>query len=73
MKITSKGQVTIPQAIRQKHGLMPDTEVEFVESRGRVYLEKAGNRRGRKLIESMRGRASAKMSTDQIMTLTRGE
>lgn len=30
MKVTSKGQVTIPAAIRARFGLEPDTEVEFV-------------------------------------------
>ena len=29
MRITSKGQVTIPQEIRQRLGLLPETEVEF--------------------------------------------
>ena len=29
MRITSKGQVTIPIAIREKAGLLPNTEVEF--------------------------------------------
>ena len=75
MKITDKGQVTIPKAIRDKMGFLPRTEVEFVVSRDRLVLRKAdGNkRRGKKLIAAMRGRASGKMSTDQIMALTRGE
>ena len=29
MRITSKGQVTIPQHIREELGLHPNTEVEF--------------------------------------------
>jgi AbrB family looped-hinge helix DNA binding protein len=29
MKITTKGQVTIPVEIREKLGLLPNTEVEF--------------------------------------------
>jgi len=29
MRITSKGRVTIPRAIREKAGLLPHTEVEF--------------------------------------------
>lgn len=39
MRITSKGQVTIPQDIREKHGLLPNTEVDFVVERGRVFLK----------------------------------
>ncbi|HEY1361054.1 MAG TPA: AbrB/MazE/SpoVT family DNA-binding domain-containing protein [Xanthobacteraceae bacterium] len=29
MRITSKGQVTIPAAIRERAGLLPHTEVDF--------------------------------------------
>jgi len=74
MKITTKGQVTIPQAIREKHGLWPDTEVDFVERGGRVFIQKrrSPRSRGRRLVENLRGRAEVKLSTDQIMDLTRG-
>jgi AbrB family looped-hinge helix DNA binding protein len=34
MRITTKGQVTIPQHIREKLGIPPATEVEFVEENG---------------------------------------
>ena len=44
MRITSKGQVTIPQEIREKHGLLPNTEVDFVVERGRVFLRRKGRR-----------------------------
>ena len=47
MRITSKGQVTIPQEIREKHGLLPNTEVDFVVERGRVFLRRKGPRRPR--------------------------
>lgn len=30
MRVTSKGQVTIPVGIRERFGFLPDTEVEFV-------------------------------------------
>jgi len=73
MKITSKGQVTIPIAIREKAGLLPDTEVEFVLADKRVYLRKArSKRRGRRLVEALRGKGAVRMTTDQIMGLTRG-
>ncbi|MFN7740431.1 MAG: hypothetical protein ACK5RA_09260 [Cyanobacteriota bacterium] len=32
MRITSKGQVTIPQEIREQCGLLPHTQVRFVDS-----------------------------------------
>jgi len=75
MKITEKGQVTIPKAIRDKMGFLPQTEVEFVVSRDRVVLRKVDGkrRRGKKLVAAMRGRATRKMCTEEIMALTRGE
>ena len=75
MKITSKGQVTIPADIREKAGLLPNTEVEFSMSGRKVILRKVAGRRNRgvKLVAAMRGRATSKMSTDQIMALTRGD
>jgi len=74
MKITSKGQVTIPATIREKAGLLPDTEVEFVLEGKRVYLRKArAHRRGRKLVQALRGKGTIRMTTDEIMALTRGE
>lgn len=73
MRITSKGQVTIPVEIREKAGLLPNTEVEFVVSRGQVVIRKVnGSTRGRNLIEAMKGKGSVRMTTDQIMALTRG-
>jgi AbrB family looped-hinge helix DNA binding protein len=73
MRITSKGQVTIPLAIREKAGLWPNTQVSFTISRGVVVLRKVatGDGRGRQLVERMRGKATTRMSTDQIMALTR--
>jgi AbrB family looped-hinge helix DNA binding protein len=73
MRITSKGQVTIPLAIRRKAGLWPNTEVVFTMSRGVVVLRKVENGagRGRRLVEHMRGKATTRLSTDEIMALTR--
>jgi len=74
MKITSKGQVTIPLEVREKMGFLPDTEVEFKISGNTVLLKKAGiqSKRSRDLIARMRGKATVKMATDEIMALTRG-
>ena len=75
MRITSKGQVTIPANIRETAGLLPQTEVEFALERGKVVIRKAphSTRRGRKLVETLKGKGAVRMSTDQIMALTRGE
>ncbi len=72
MRITTKGQVTIPQAIRQKLGLTPHSEVRFVEDNGRVYLVKTCDVRPEKRrFRRLRGVATVKMTTDEIMALTR--
>jgi AbrB family looped-hinge helix DNA binding protein len=75
MKITDKGQVTIPIRIRKKMGLLPSTDVEFAVSGKNVIIRKSmrSRRRGARLIQAMCGRATTKMSTDEIMALTRGE
>ena len=75
MKITSKGQVTIPLAIRRRAGLLPHTEVEFAMQGNTVILRKVTQPergRGARLIERMRGRGTVRMTTDEIMALTRG-
>jgi AbrB family looped-hinge helix DNA binding protein len=73
VRITSKGQVTIPLAIRRKAGLLPNTEVSFTMSRGVVILRKTGspNGRGGRLVAHMRGRATKRLTTERIMALTR--
>lgn len=75
MRITSKGQVTIPLPVRRATGLLPNCEVEFKIEGRKVILTKAVKQplRGKRLIEQMRGRGSVHMSTDEIMALTRGE
>jgi len=76
MRITSKGQVTIPVEIRERFGLLPETEVEFVVVGSSVRLRKkpASRRsRGARLVSHLRGRGNVSMSTDEILALTRGE
>lgn len=76
MRLTSKGQVTIPQEIREKLGLLPYSEVVFDIVGDSVRIRKApGHRRGRgaTLVAHLRGRGHGKLTTDQILALTRGE
>jgi len=78
MRITSKGQVTIPQDIRERAGLLPNTEVEFLFEGDVVTLVKAvASRRpsrGQLLAQHLeRHRGHIRLSTDEIMALTRGE
>jgi len=71
MRVTTKGQVTIPRNIREILGISPETEVEFIEEDGRFYITKADTRKATKKFEKLRGIATVKMSTDEIMDLTR--
>ena len=77
MRITSKGQVTIPVGIREKAGFLPGTEVDFevVDDSVRIVRAKApkGETRGQRAVRLLRGSGSGKMTTDEIMALTRGE
>jgi bifunctional DNA-binding transcriptional regulator/antitoxin component of YhaV-PrlF toxin-antitoxin module len=77
MRITSKGQVTIPAEICERAGLLPQTEVEF-DFDGkfvRIMRAKTGQTRGRgaRILAHLRGRGDVAMSTDDIMALTRSD
>ncbi|MFB3892673.1 MAG: AbrB/MazE/SpoVT family DNA-binding domain-containing protein [Phycisphaerae bacterium] len=74
MRVTGKGQVTIPKEIRRKVGLLPNTDVEFrVDGRNVIMRKASGRRRGDRLIAALRGKGTVKMTTDEIMALTRGD
>lgn len=79
MRITEKGQVTIPERIRREAGLLPGTEVEFFHDEHGVRLVPAvgarATRRERDIehaLAQLRGSATIRMSTEEIMALTRG-
>jgi AbrB family looped-hinge helix DNA binding protein len=75
MRVTSKGQVTIPQEIREAAGFLPGAEVEFaLGDDGVVRLtHPAGTSPVGAVIARLRGRAQAGLTTEEIMALTRGE
>lgn len=77
MRVTSKGQVTIPKEIRDEFGLLPGTEVEFVSDGGEIRVRKMAEsrRRGREIADRLRRAPGGDipMSTEEIMRLTRGE
>jgi AbrB family looped-hinge helix DNA binding protein len=74
MRITSKGQVTIPQDIRERFGLLPETEVEFVVKGDSVQIVKVkgGRSRAQQAVDRLRGSGTTNMTTDEIMALMRG-
>lgn len=77
MRISSKGQVTIPLEIREQAGLLPGTIVDFAFDGAAVRIfpaaKKTRDGRGGRLAAHLRGRGDVPMSTDAIMALTRAE
>ena len=72
MRVTSKGQVTIPQAIRDELGIQPGTEVGFeIDGEAIRIVKTAESRRGHTLVERLRASGHGRMSTDEILALTR--
>ena len=74
--VTSKGQVTIPKEVRDRLGIEPGTAVEFQATEdGRILIAKAGrkSKAGKSPFARIRGRATVKLSTEEIMKLTRGD
>lgn len=77
MKVTSKGQVTIPISVRERFGLAPGTEVEFVATGGVVQI-RARRRDGElkpfeRWLAKAGGVAQGGPTTAEIMAMTRGE
>lgn len=73
MRVTEKGQVTIPKELRDELGIGAGTEVEFERRKDTLVVRKvtAGPTRGRRLAERLRGRGDVGMTTDEIMAFTR--
>lgn len=75
MNITSKGQVTIPQRIRNRFGLKPGTAVEFVTEGKKVVIQR--RKKGKSTADAWLAEASGFLrtskGTDELMQLTRGE
>ena len=73
MRVTTKGQVTIPQEVREELGIRPHTEVEFIKvNNGEYRLVKVKKKRLNSRFAALRGTATVRMTTDEIMALTRG-
>jgi antitoxin PrlF len=70
MRVTQKGQVTIPLPVRRALGIEPGSDVEFeLDERGARLL--VDSDRAAKEIGRMRGAGEGKMSTEEILALTR--
>jgi antitoxin PrlF len=74
MRVTIKGQVTIPKAIREKLGIHAHTEIDFVEESDRVFLRTSGKKSEKPdRFDRVRGAATVRMTTEEILRLTRGD
>jgi AbrB family looped-hinge helix DNA binding protein len=71
MRVTTKGQVTIPRNVREKLGIVPQTNIDFLEDQGRFYIVKTTKTKRTNKFTKFRGIATSRMSTDEILKLTR--
>ena len=71
MRVTTKGQVTIPRNVRESLGIVPERDIDFREDNGRFYIVKIAKSESTNKFKKFRGIATAKMTTDEIMNLTR--
>ena len=73
MRVTIKGQVTVPKALRERFGITRDAEVQFIAERGKLVLVKrqpAGS-----VASRIRGRVKrlpAGRTVDEYLAYTRG-
>jgi AbrB family looped-hinge helix DNA binding protein len=70
MRVTQKGQVTIPLPVRQALGIGPGSDVEFELDEHGVRLLVDPDR-GAQQVSRMRGAGEGEMSTEEILALTR--
>lgn len=72
--VTTKGQVTIPKAVREMLGVFPGSRVRFRRTaEGDVVIEAADGKKPVSRFSKYRGFLGSQMTTDEIMALTRGE
>lgn len=72
MKVTEKGQVTLPKKLRDKYGITPSTEIEFIERDGMIVIVKKA---ATSALYRFRGIAANKKGlprrTDEFLTMLR--
>ena len=75
MRVTDKGQVTIPKDVRDAFGIGAGSEVRFDIVDDMIVVRKVDSSasRGRRIAERLRARGDVSMTTDEIMALTRGD
>ena len=71
MRITQKGQVTIPVALRRKYGLRENVEVEFVAEKNGLRIKKRGTD-GENPFRQLRGAGEKRVDVDRYIEKMRG-
>ncbi len=71
MRVTKKGQVTIPISLRKRFGLERDTEVEFVADNDGIRITKRGGE-ATNPFRALRGVASKRLNVDRYIESIRG-
>ncbi|MEA2220098.1 MAG: antitoxin PrlF [Solirubrobacteraceae bacterium] len=74
MRMTSKGQVTIPQELRDRFAMGPGAEVEVIATEdGALVRPVAHTGEGSRLVARLRDRADGGLSADDVLRMTRGD
>ena len=74
MKVTEKGQVTIPPLMRKKHGLLPRADVDFIDQPNGVLVTRASKpTRGKRVLATLLRGGVVKARTKDWLRLTRGD
>jgi len=72
MRITRKGQLTVPKRLRDRFGITPDTDLEFREERGKLVLVKAAPEVAIRSIRGTVKRLPFGKDDDEYLRTTRG-
>lgn len=74
MKISPNGQITIPPDLQKQLGLLPGTEIQLEVIGDTLQISKPRTlSRGKQLIAAIRGKATSRLTTNDITQVTRGD
>ncbi len=73
MRVTRKGQVTVPKVLRERFGITTDSDIEFREERGKLVLVKRGVRSALGRIRGKIKRLPVGNDVDDYLRITRGQ